>query len=259
MRSNDSHRMAAILTVAAMLGLASAFDVKVAAEGEESAESLIQRVIAQTTRGGIAVRAIRELRAGTRSGKHQGWMEVETIVNPSGAFTWKVIEEGGSERTRSRVFRELLQTEAASWRDGMRDGAALTPDNYEFLPLPSSRPGQAEIRLKPRRADCKLVDGILTVSADGYPLQLEGKLAKSPSFWVKSVTVVKRYGTFAGVALPTTVESLADVKMFGQSTFTMRYRYSEVNGRSIPGTIASAPSFGPSAEILAVYAATAHR
>lgn len=252
-------RVAAIVTVTAMVGLAGMFDAKVAAEGGEPATGLIERVLAQTTRAGVAIRAIREMRAGTSNGKYRGWMEVETVVNPEEGFSWKVLDEGGSERTRNRIFRELLETEAASWRDGTQDGAALTIANYEFEPLPTAPDGKVVIRLKPRRSDAKLIAGTLTVSADGYPLCLEGTLAKSPSFWVKSVALVKRYGRFAGVALPTTIESLADVKMFGQSTLTMRYRYSEVNGRSIPDTIASTPSFGPSAEILKIYAASYQR
>jgi hypothetical protein len=180
-------------------------------------------------------------------------MVVDTAVTSSGAFTWKVVEEGGSERTREKVFYELLKTEASTWRDGARDGAALTLDNYQLASLGVSSPGQFKVRLTPRRADPKLIDGILTVSADGYPIRLEGKMTKSPSFWVKSVTIVKQYSRFAGVALPTSIESLADLKMFGRSTFTMRYRYSEVNGHSISDAVASAPFVGPTAEILALH------
>jgi hypothetical protein len=252
---HHTHQVAAMITVAAMVGMAGLLDANLSAEAEESADVLIRRVVAQTNRPGVAVRATRELRAGTRSGKHQGWMEVETTVTSSGGFTWKVIEEGGSERTRDKVFRSLLEAEGQQWRAGARDSAALTPQNYEFEPLPPVRPGQVQIRLKPRRNDPKLIDGTLTVSSDGYPLLLEGKMAKSPSFWVKSVSVVKRYGRFAGVALPTTIESLADVKIFGQSSFTMRYQYREVNGHPVSNALASAGSFGPSAEILALHTA----
>ena len=81
----------------------------------------------------------------------------------------------------------------------------------------------------------------------------KGKLAKSPSFWVTSITVVKHYSRFAGISLPTSIESLADLKMFGRSTFTMRYHYSEVAGRSVSHDVAAAPFVGPSAEILAIY------
>ena len=100
-------------------------------------------------------------------------------------------------------------------------------------PVHSTVPATCRSASTPRREDPTLIDGILTVSPDGYPLRLEGKLAKSPSFWVKSVTVVKHYSRFSGVALPTSIESLADLKMFGRATFTMRYRYSEVDGRTV--------------------------
>lgn len=230
---HQSQQVAAVIAIVGMVGLAGLFEVTLDARPEELPENLIERVMAQTTRSGVRLRATRELRAGTRSGKHQGWMNIETAISPSGAFTWTVLEEGGSERTRNKVFREVLQAEAEAWRTGAHDAAALTLANYEFLPMAPAHSGLVQIRLKPRRADVTLVDGTLTVSADGYPVVLEGTLAKSPSFWVKSVTIVKRFGRFAGIALPTTIESIADVKLFGPSTFAMRYRYSEVNGRSV--------------------------
>jgi hypothetical protein len=206
---------------------------------EEREQGLIQRVVAQTTRSQLAIKAVREMRAGTMSGKHEGWMRVETTLTPTGRFSWNVIDEGGSDRTREKVFRAVLETEAEAWRDGEGDQAALTPTNYVFRPLPPTSAGEVQIRLEPRRKDHRLVDGVLTVSPDGYPIRLEGKLAKSPSFWVKSIHVVKRYGRFAGVALPTVMESTADIRFVGKSSFTMRYSYQEVNGRTFARAAAS--------------------
>jgi hypothetical protein len=248
---HHSSHLALTMTFATALGAAGWLGAPVRAAEETT---LIQRVVAQTTQTRVALRATRELRAGTVSGKHQGWMTVETTLSPSGAFAWNVLEEGGSERTREKVLYALLKGEADACRSGERDGAALTPANYEFTLLPSSKAGQMQIQLKPRRLDPKLIDGVLTVNSDGYPVRLEGKLAKSPSFWVKSISIVKHYSRFAGISLPTSIESLADLKMFGRSTFTMRYRYSEVNGKSVSHAVASAPFVGPSVEILAIHA-----
>ena len=203
----------------------------------DTEQTLIQRVVAQTTRSGVAIHATRHLRAGTVSGKHEGWMRVQTTLTPTGGFSWQVIEEGGSSRTRDTVFRAVLETEAESCRHGDRDAAALTPANYTFTPMGPVGSREVKIRLEPRRRDARLIDGFLIVSADGYPVRLEGTLAKSPSFWVKSVHVVKHYGRFAGVALPTTLQTTADVKMVGKSTFTMRYSYTQVNGRALGGTL----------------------
>lgn len=243
MKPTNSRRMIVAATSAVMVGFAAMAAQSLQAESPdgELAPQFIQRVVAQTTRSGLAIRATRHLEAGTLSGKHQGWMRVETTLTPAGQFSWTILDEGGSDRTRDKVFRSVLETEADAWRHGGRDAAALTPANYEFTPLESGN-GEVQIRLRPKRKDTRLVDGVLTVSADGYPLRLEGRLAKSPSFWVKSVHVVKRFGRFAGVALPTTVESHADLRMFGKSSFTMRYDYREVNGRRFAGATTAAKS-----------------
>jgi hypothetical protein len=233
MRPYQSDRIVVAATVAVVAALVTTNTVA-SADGVGIEPNFISRVVAQTTRSGLAIRGTRDLRAGTVSGKHHGWMRVETTLTPAGHFSWTVLEEGGSSRTREKVLQAVLQTEAASARDGDKDAAALTPANYTFSPLERTANGEVRIRLTPRREDSRLIEGILTVSSEGYPVRLEGTLAKSPSFWVKSVRVVKHYGRFAGVALPTVVESTADLKLFGKSTFTMRYDYQEVNGRSIP-------------------------
>lgn len=253
MRMVATHR--AVIAAVAVAGLAvAAAEVQLDATRTDGEERLIQRVVTQSTRSGIAIKALRELRAGTVNGKHQGWMTVQTTLSPEGAFAWDVLEEGGSTRTREKVFRSLLRTEAEAWSAESHRRAALTPANYEFVPLERTASGQVTFRVIPRREDSALIDGTLTVSADGYPLRLEGKMAKSPSFWVKSVTVVKRYGRFAGIALPTTIESLAELKLFGRSSFTMRYRYLEVDGHSVSHALTQAPLRGPSPEILALHA-----
>ncbi len=254
MRSSEIQRPhAAITVVMALMGAASVLNVGVAAENEEAADGFVQRVLSQTTQSGIAIRATRHLEAGTVSGKHHGWMDVETTVARSGAFNWQVLGEGGSENTREKVFRALLAAESETWRGGAGDGAALSAANYEFVPESSTSGGNVRIQLRPKRADSRLIDGVLIVSPDGYPLLVQGRLAKPPSFWVKSVTIVKRYARVGGISLPVLIESLADVRMFGRSAFSMRYRYTEVNGRSVVHTSTGAVP-GPSAELLALHA-----
>jgi hypothetical protein len=231
MKTLSTQRVLFAVTAPLLLGVGLLPGGSVQAEEREFEQSFLKRVVAQTTRSGLSIRATRDMRAGTVSGKHEGWMRVETMLSPTGRFEWTVLDEGGSDRTKEKVFLAVLETEAESSREGDKDAAALTPANYTFAPLSSASSGEVRIRLIPKRADKRLVDGILTVSADGYPVRLEGKLAKAPSFWVKSVRVVKEYHRFAGVALPVSLESTADVRFIGKSTFTMRYAYSEVNGR----------------------------
>jgi hypothetical protein len=240
------------VALAAMVGLAAVFEARAAASGETHPDVLIRRVVEQSSRMNLTVRGERDMRAGTVNGKHLGWMKVETTRLPGGEFSWRVVEEGGSERTRNKVLRALLDGEVETTRAGLTE-AAIHPANYAFSPAGTDQLGNPQIRLTPRRADPALVHGILTVRSDGSPVRLEGKLAKSPSFWVKSVTIVKHYDRFVGVTLPTSVESLADLKMFGRATLTMRYRYSEVNGARVFHSVTAAPFVGPTAEILALH------
>jgi hypothetical protein len=160
-------------------------------------------------------------------------MEVETIARTDGEFHWSVLTEGGSARTRARVFRPLLEAEAQAWRAGARDAAALTLDNYVFTPGSRTSEGIL-IRLQPRRRDTRLIDGTLTVRSDGSLVRLDGHLAKPPSFWVKRVHVVKQYARINGLTLPTAVDSTAEIKLVGQAEFSMRYRYHEIDGRAVP-------------------------
>ena len=148
----------------------------------------------------------------------------------------------------------MLAAEADACRAGGTDVAGLSLENYEFIAESAMSNGTMKFRLKPRRSDPKLVDGTLTVSADGSPLVLQGRLVKSPSFWVKSVTVVKRFARIGGVSLPIEIESLADIRMVGKSSFSMRYAYSAVNGRSVGHTASAAPAFGPSPQLVALHA-----
>jgi hypothetical protein len=70
---------------------------------------------------------------------------------------------------------------------------------------------------------------------------VEGKLSRSPSFWVRSVAVIRHYARVGGVNLPVSVESLADVKMVGKARFAMTYQYESVAGRPVASQASAAP------------------
>jgi hypothetical protein len=63
--------------------------------------------------------------------------------------------------------------------------------------------------------------------------RIEGKLSKTPSFWTRRVDVVRRYERKAGVRVPMSIESVAQVLIAGRSTFKMTYEYETVNGHHV--------------------------
>ncbi len=79
-----------------------------------------------------------------------------------------------------------------------------------------------------------LVDGTLFLTPDGGELvKIEGRLAKNPSFWVKHVDIVRKYARIAGVVLPVSLETRAQLRMLGPATLRMTYDYTEIDGQVV--------------------------
>jgi len=132
------------------------------------------------------------------------------------------------------------------WASGEPDRAGITLDNYVFEDRGSGSEGLAWLSIKPRRKEVLLIDGsIFLRPSDGELLRLEGRLVKSPSFWVRRVEVVRRYERLAGVRMPVALDSAANLLIGGRSTFRMTYEYESVNQRRIgtpqPRSEAGAP------------------
>jgi hypothetical protein len=160
-------------------------------------------------------------------------MDVWTEGDASG-FRYAVVAEDGSEYIRSKVFRETLDTERNMWASGEPYKAALTPANYVFEECGPDANGLASLTLKPRRKDVLLVDGSIFLNPDdGELVRMEGRLSKSPSFWTRRVEIVRWYRRIVGFRMPTALETVANVRVAGPSTFRMSYEYESINGQRV--------------------------
>jgi hypothetical protein len=196
-----------------------------------SAQEVLARFLAsQTQRAPVPYRAFRRLEAS--NGRMRGRVEALTEFDRETGMRYQVLAEEGTGRIRS-VLKEVLDGERQATRPGKSASAALTVENYEFQPGTVDEHGLVPLRVKPRRRDTRLVDGTIFVTAEGAQLvRVEGRLAKSPSFWTRSVDVVRRYERRAGRMMLVEVRSLADLKLVGRSEFVMRYEYEIVNGQA---------------------------
>ena len=75
----------------------------------------------------------------------------------------------------------------------------------------------------------QLVGDLLLYTRDG----MEGQLSKRPSFWTRSVEITRRYARVCGVRVPIEMQSRADVRFVGDSTFSMTYNYETINGQPV--------------------------
>jgi hypothetical protein len=184
----------------------------------------------------VQYRAIRRLRATNEKFKQEAALEARTSLDETRGFLYEALHTTGSSLVRDRALLPILQGEARAWADGTAARSALTPANYEF-----SADGEPDlVRIRPRRKDTLLLEGVLLVApGTGDLRRIEGRLAKSPSFWTRRVDVERTYERIGGVRVPTRVMSRAALRWFGASTFEMTYEYEEINGQPV-----AAPALG---------------
>jgi len=215
--------------VALLLGLLCVSHVR--ATVPNAAEHSIEQFLAQddTQR---AYRAARRLEA--ENGSRKGWIEAITEYSPGMGFRYAITAEGGSGYIRSRVLKAVLDGERDVIAQGETASSCLTPSNYTFQANGIDTDGLANVLLTPRRRERVLVSGMMALNpADGGLVRLQGRLAKSPSFWVREVDIVRTYQRIDGTVVPVTLESKAQLRFLGEAALRMTYVYSEINGRPL--------------------------
>lgn len=191
----------------------------------------IQKFLAQPTVP-HSYRATRRLEA-AGSGQ-SGWLDARTDFTPAGGLDYEVTAEGGSGYIRSRVLRTLLEEERQLIARGDISRVALSPANYRFTEDGTDENGLARVTLQPLRKERPLIVGRLFLKpGNGDLVRVEGRLAKNPSFWVNRVNLVRSYQRINGALVPVLLESTAQLRLLGQSTLRMTYRYSQIDERPI--------------------------
>jgi hypothetical protein len=146
-------------------------------------------------------------------------------------FSYEITAQGGSSYIRGRILRAVLEGEREIISQGDVARSALAQANYEFRPRGVDAEGLANVLLSPRRKDSVLVAGLLFLhAADGDPVRLQGRLAKSPSFWIKNVDIVRNFARINGAVMPIDLQSNAEIRWFGPASLRMTYSYSEIDG-----------------------------
>jgi hypothetical protein len=197
----------------------------------DAADQPIQQFLAQddTQR---AYRAVRRLEA--QNGSRKGWIEAITAYSPGTGFRYEITAEGGSGYIRAKVLKAVLDGEREVIAKGETARSSLDRSNYRFTANGIDSDGLANVLLSPRRNERVLVSGMMALNAaDGALVRLQGRLARSPSFWVKNVDIVRTYQRIDGHVVPVALQTTAQVRFLGEATLRMTYAYSEIDGRRL--------------------------
>jgi hypothetical protein len=194
----------------------------------------IERFLVDIEKPPVAYHARRRMEASSSKLNESAWMEAMTRYVPGIGFSYEIVAQGGSERIRNRVLSKVLEGEKENSTPQEWARGVLSRENYEFNLNGRTPDGLIKVQLSPRRRDSRLVDGVAVLAPrSGGLLKVEGRLAKSPSFWVRWADVSRRYTVVGGAVMPVSIESTADVRFAGVSKFAMTYDYQTVDGQAI--------------------------
>jgi hypothetical protein len=179
-----------------------------------------------------AYRAFRRLEAGIAGSTKHGWLEAWTEHRPGRGLIVEVAGEGGHEYVRDKILRNVLTSEQQLLARGKPLRAALDARNYEFADGGMTEEGMQRVVLKAARKSDGIVNGALFLAPDaGHVARIEGRLVKSPSFWIRDVDVAWTYARIGEHVLPVEMTSAGRVRVLGRSHFKMVYDYVSIDGR----------------------------
>jgi outer membrane lipoprotein-sorting protein len=218
-----------LLTVLFLLPASSV----VAADGPETqptAEEIVNRMAAHD----LARQASIEGYAGMRRyvlENHKFHKRAEMLVqvqgDRDGTKHFEVVSEEGWGGARKHVFHKMLESETETSRPEIRANARIIRENYDFVLIGAELvAGRAAyvLEIKPKRNEKYLFQGRIWVDAEDYALvRAEGKPAKKPSFWTKSIHFVQIYQKRGPAWFPLSTQSVTEAHLFGTTDVSIEY------------------------------------
>jgi Outer membrane lipoprotein-sorting protein len=175
-------------------------------------------------RPAVSYQIVREYRlSGSTDSRSDSEVVAELDFRPPASKDYRIQKSSGSGRGL-QVVRRVLDHEVATASNEGR--SALTRDNYDFSYIgDTSLDGQQcyILELKPKRKETDLITGQIWVDEHSFVVRhIQGELAKSPSWWLKRVSVKLNFSEVGGAWLQTEMEATAEVRMAGPHTLTSR-------------------------------------
>ena len=144
-----------------------------------------------------------------------------------GSKRFETISETGWGGARNHVFPRLLEAETEASRPDLRERSRLIPENYVFEMVGTEYVDDRRayvIAIAPKTPNKYLMQARIWIDADEYAIvRIEGKPAKNPSFWTKSVHFVHKYEKRGLFWFPVSDRSVTDVRIFGSTEVTIEY------------------------------------
>jgi hypothetical protein len=163
-----------------------------------------------------------------------GECDLQRFYSAPHTLEFKSVRFVGDGFVKSNVILRLLQSEVDHVQKDDPAAAALSDDNYKFSYKGSAqlqnRPVQV-FQLKPRSNRPGLFRGKIYLDAQtGSLVRAEGRVAKTPSLFIKRIEFVQDYKDFGAFTFPVHVHSEARTRLVGRAVVDIyHYDYQPVS------------------------------
>lgn len=161
---------------------------------------------------------------GEHDEKPSSQVTAEISFVPPRQKEFRILQAVGSSRGEG-IVRNILEHDVKATASGDSPGS-VDRQNYDFTYAGEQvLDGNAcfLLSLQPKRKEKNLVVGRAWVDQKTFLIRrVQGTLAKSPSWWIKTVEVTLDFGSAGGMWLHTASKAVADMRIFGPHTLTER-------------------------------------
>jgi hypothetical protein len=146
---------------------------------------------------------------------------------PLGKPEYQVLEIAGDQTVRQQVIVRYLSAETQA-ADVPPSSVAITPANYKFSYKGAVKTAGAitySFVIKPRKKRVGLIKGELWLDGEsGAVVRQSGYFVKSPSIFVKRLTVTRETAIHDGLAEERTTHLSIDTRLVGRAELTIHER-----------------------------------
>lgn len=161
------------------------------------------------------------IRAQLPSTAQYGEYELQRRYSAPRTLMFKSLRFTGDSFVKSNVIVRLLQSEVDHVQKDDPALTAITPANYKFSYKGTSQMQGRLVhvyQLKPRQKRTGLFKGRIYLDAyTGSLVRAEGRLVKSPSFFVKKIEFVQDYTDIGSFTFPVHIHSEAQTRLVGRA------------------------------------------
>ena len=168
------------------------------------------------------------------------------VITPSGEIRYETLRTEGDKGIVKDVIARLMTTEMDTPPDSYKL-IAINREHYKFKHKGTQdRDGRLihVFEISPRKKRAGLFKGEIWVDQEtGLPIREAGKLAKSPSVFLKDVSFVREYEIKDDQPMPLRTISVSETRFWGRAEISIEY--SNWTWTEIRGQNASPPSQAP--------------